>query len=235
MKSTKVLKDHKQHGKRFIPPLLQLGNAKETSYVQVIIPEIIWMAFLHKQFGLQLGTHLALQLVTVTSNISSTTKCFSFISSFELLTAEQKEKILAELQRLNMLDQLRNGLTNFMLMYPECPLSFLFDDQKGEINLPAIKETLSGLYDITGRPATFMMANVIYFLGAMGRLAIVKDTALSKLPELVGYPNTALSKMIASGVRASMFAFMHDPFLNESGNWNKYFWNRGIELEPCKI
>lgn len=235
MKNTKVLKDHKQQGKRFIPPLLRLGNAKETSYVQVIIPEIMWMALLHKKFGLQLGTHLALQLVTVTSNTSSSTKCFSFISSFELLTDVEKEKILTQLQSLNMLDQLRDGLRNFMLTYPECPLLFLFDDLKGEMNLASIKETLSELYDITGRPATFMMANVIYFLGAMGRLAIVKDTALSKLPELVDYPNTALSKMIASGVRASLFAFMHDPFLNASGNWNRYFWNRGIELEPCKI
>lgn len=148
MKNSKILKDHKQQGKRFIPPLLRLGNAKETSYVQVIIPEIMWMAFLHEKFGLQLGTHLALQLVTVTSNTSSSTKCFSFISSFELLTAVEKETILTELQRLNMMDQLRDGLRNFMLIYPECPLSFLFDDLKGEIDLPTIKETLSELYDI---------------------------------------------------------------------------------------
>lgn len=235
MKNKKVLNDHKQRGKRFIPPLLQLGNAKETSYVQIIIPEIIWMALLHKKFGLQLGTHLALQLVTVISNISPSKRCFSFISSFELLTAEEKEKILAELQHVNMLNQLRDGLNDFVLVYPECPMSFLFGDPKGEINLTLIKQTLAELYDITGRPATFMMGNVIYFLGAMGRLAIVKDTVLVKLPELVEYPNTALSKMIASGVRASMFAFMHEPFLNERGNWNKYFWNRGIELEPCKI
>ncbi len=234
---SKVLGDHKKEGKKLIPPLMGLGNLRETSYTQIIIPEIIWIAILNKKYGIQRGAELGLELVRSVSEINSSKYFFAFISSYELLTEQDQERIIEELKRKNVLELIQKPLANFLALYPQCPISFLADSsfKKSENALAEIKDVLIDLYDQVGRSATFMMGDVIYFLGALGRLRLVDGSVMQKLPELKDYPNTQISKMIASGIRASMYAFMNDQFYNSKGNWNKYFWNRGIELEPCVI
>lgn len=233
----KVLGDHKQEGKRLVPPLMKLGNLRETSYTQIIIPELIWIAILNKKYGISRGAELGLDLVRAVSEINSSKYFFAFISSYDLLTDQDQKRIIEELERKNVLELIRKALETFIAIYPKCPLSFLSDTsfKKTENDLIDIKEVLIDLYDQTGRAATFMMGDAIYFLGALGRLTLVKGSIMQKLPELKDYPNTQISKMIASAIRSFMYAFMNDQFFNSKSSWNKYFWNRGIELEPCLI
>lgn len=228
-----LFEDHKRKKKKLFPPLMELGNLKEVSYISQIIPETIWIALLIKKHGLQQGTQLSLDLVKTTSEMSDTKSIVSFISSFELLTADEKAVIKKNLLEANVLHKIQDALKNFISIYPFCPLNFLFDVVEEGYDLEEIKDVLEKLFDIKSSEATFMLGSVIYHFGAMGRLHIVKDTALSKLPDLKDYPNTALSQMIASGVRATMYTLMNDTFYNSAGKWHKMFWTRGIELEPC--
>jgi hypothetical protein len=230
-----ILSDHKRKKKRLVPPLMEIGNLQEVSYISKIVPETIWMAILVQKHGLQLGTQLGLDLVKAASDVNSQVPIFSFISSFELLSSEEKMTIRKKLASDGVLIKLQNALTNFVAIYPDCPLAFLFDSIEQNYNLEEMKDLLVNLFDIKSSEATFMLGSVLYHMGALGRLRIVKDSALTKLPELKDYPKTPVSQMIASMVRASMYAMMNDTFHNSKGEWNKLFWAKGIELEPCKI
>ena len=153
------------------------------------------------------------------------------------MSEKDQKQILTELEKNECFLPIKNVLRDLIEVYPECPLAFLITDPiQGVFELKWIKELLIDLYDKTGRTATFMMGNVIYFLGALGRLHLVgEDSMLARLPELKDYPETQVSRAIASAVRAAMNAFMHAPFHNANGKWINYFWKRGIELEPCLI
>ncbi|MEM1405639.1 MAG: hypothetical protein AAGG59_02605 [Bacteroidota bacterium] len=236
MKSPKrVLENHTRLGKKLLPPLMNL-NLKEISYVQYVIPELIWIAILNKKYGLKKGTELGLELVRLTSTLSLLNNNFSYISSYELLNNSVRKRILTELNHRGVLGPIQDGLFDFVSIYPECPLSFLVDSStNSKDKLQGLKEILLDLYDKKGATATFMMGNVLYFMGVMGKLRLVKGSPMDNLPELQNYPETLDSRIIASGVRATIFAMIGKNFISASGNWNKYFWKRGIELEPCQI
>ena len=63
VRKREVLGDHKRIGKRFIPPFLyQLGSLSEISWVNEIMPEILWIGLLIEHFGYQRGVELGLHL-----------------------------------------------------------------------------------------------------------------------------------------------------------------------------
>ena len=42
-KKKKILEGHKRIGKRFIPPMMQLPMMRSTSYVNDMLPELVWI------------------------------------------------------------------------------------------------------------------------------------------------------------------------------------------------
>lgn len=236
-KQQKVLVDHKTQGKRLVPPLLTLGNLKETSYIDFVVPEIIWIAILIEKYGIQRGTEIGLEIVKAASKVAiNSSFLFSFISSYETLKPSEKQEIVESLESSNVLVLIQGGLENFISVYPECPLNFLFNEPTQEnFHIQEIKNTLITLYDKVGITSTFSMGNVIYYMGVLGRLNVVKGSSIAQLPRLIEYPNTQLSKLIASSIRATIYTLIQQPFYNKINKWNKYFWNRGHELEPSKI
>ncbi|MBK8982398.1 MAG: hypothetical protein IPM38_08810 [Ignavibacteria bacterium] len=61
-KQKKVLDDHKQIGKKFIPPLLQLGNFQDVDWQTIMIPELIWIGLINEMYGIKKGADLSLAL-----------------------------------------------------------------------------------------------------------------------------------------------------------------------------
>ncbi|MFT6867725.1 MAG: hypothetical protein ACJA08_002569 [Cyclobacteriaceae bacterium] len=237
MNQRKILSDHKKKGKKIIPPLMTLPNFKENSYVDLIIPEIIWMAILNENLGIQRGTELSVDLVKSASSNSSGSFHFSFISSYELLNQDEKNRIIEDLKDHGSLDLLRSTLTNFLSIYPNCPLNFLLENKNPSQNFSTqdVKGVLQLLYDKMGRTSTFAMGNVIYHMFCLEKLVVVDKSAMSELPKLVDYPKTEISKLIASSIRASIHAIFNETFHHSKNHWNSYFWNRGHELEPLTI
>ena len=54
-----VLEGHKKVGSKFIPPMMQLPNWTEISYINQILPEIIWMGLINDEFGYRDGIDLS--------------------------------------------------------------------------------------------------------------------------------------------------------------------------------
>jgi hypothetical protein len=77
-----VLEDHRREGKKFIPPMKHMMNFTEVHYVERILPEIAWIAFLIEDLGAQQGIHVASTLIRspwphpFTKNCGLVLECF---------------------------------------------------------------------------------------------------------------------------------------------------------------
>jgi hypothetical protein len=57
--SRRVLDDHKQVGKKFLPPFIaHLGSLNEVSWVDDLLPELLWLGMLNDRHGLRAGVSL---------------------------------------------------------------------------------------------------------------------------------------------------------------------------------
>jgi hypothetical protein len=240
--SKKILEDHKKEGKRLKPPLTTIGNFVDLSWVDYIIPDVIWITLLKDKFGDKLGTELVNEFIVIsTKHESSKFRNYALISSFEILPSENKIEIFNDLNRKGIVSPLLAGLSDFLDMYPKCPLNFIrpndYSTKVIDVKfLLRYKEILWDLIDKRSKKSTFTIANVVYSMFVLDRLKIVKDSPMTQFPKIQEYPDTEISRIIASSLRASINAFYNvEMFYKDNSTWAKEFWNRGIEIEACKL
>lgn len=237
----KVLLDHKKVGKRFIPPLLQVGPFSYTKWVDCVLPELLWLGVLNHCLGLAKGASSALSLAqaAVKTCKSSPKKIwFAPTSSYSNLTEEQKNILLSSLKSGKELESLKEAFVYFGVFYPDFPLNFIYEGNLPKLedqnkHLRIFKDILSPLFYRAETEATFMQANAIYIALGTDMLKISKGLSLANFPAIEEYPNTDESRLIASGVRAMTNGFFGQLFPDMHTKWSKYFWNRGLELEGC--
>jgi hypothetical protein len=233
---SKILSDHTKKGKVLTPPLIALGTFRDSDYIENTIPEIIWITLINLKLGLKFGTELGLKFVNTVRTINNSEDIPFYISWYSKLTDKIINAIKLELQRQNLYEIINTSLSPLLNMYPHCPLSKIFDAKElTDSDIQVIKSTLRKLYDKRSIEATFTLGNVFYYLGANGKLHIVKNSGLAELPKLIDYPNTEISKMIASSLRASSNVVISKSFIDIDDKWIMYFWNRGLQIEPCMI
>lgn len=232
----KILTDHKKVGTKLVPPLLSVMGESDYSYVEKGIPQIIWIALLNKKFGLKTGTSISLEFVQIIDSLKLKKDVPYNISWFSDTKNEDISKIKDDLKLAKVFDKIRDGLGPLLNVYPKCPLSKIFGFQNySDDDISIIKETLIELYDKYSRESTFALANTVYYMGMCKKLHIVKNSHLENLENLIHYPKTEESKIIASMIRATTNMLLSDITIKDNKEWVHYFWNRGLELEPCAI
>jgi hypothetical protein len=232
----KILTDHKKVGAKLVPPLLSVMGESDYSYVEKGIPQIIWIALLNKKFGLKTGTSISWEFVEIIDSLKLKKDVPYNISWFSDLKKEDISKIKDDLKLSKVFDKIRDGLSPLLNVYPKCPLNKIFGFQNhSDDDILIIKETLIELYDKYSRESTFALANTVYYMGMCKKLHIVKNSHLENLENLIHYPKTEESKIIASMIRATTNILLSDITIENSKEWVHYFWNRGLELEPCAI
>lgn len=231
-----ILKDHKKKGKVLTPPLLTVGKFQFSNYIENTVPELIWITLLNDKYGIQFGTKLGLQFVKIIRDVMDTEEIPFYISYFSKIDQDIILKATVEMKKQGVYEVINKAISPLLNLYPLCPLNRLFLSKKhSSSDIDSIKSTLIQLYDKRSKEATFTLGNVMYFMAAHGKLQIVKGSVLSELPKLVDYPDTEISKLIASGIRASSNVFMNKPLVESDEKWINHFWNTGMQLEPCKI
>jgi hypothetical protein len=240
-KPKKILNDHKRIGKRFVPPLIhKLGPLRETPWIDVTMPELIWIACLIYSEGVFHGTDLALALSKGAHEIrSDSPRLFAGVSSFKKLSAEEKERLAKQLTTQEKLSQIQRALSEFQFLYPDSPFEFCFPDgvtppEDVDKSLCRFKEILTSLFDKTSKEAVMVQGAAVYFGFANGKLTTSPDTSLADFPQLEYYPDTEKSRLVASAVRAALPLLLLDPEKEYQTDWAKYFWNRGLQLEKCE-
>ena len=136
-----VLSDHKRIGKKFIPPIIdKLGSTfKETSWVKLSIPELIWVALLNYRCGYKEGADLSLSLAKAAKEATGKIEWYAPLSSFSALTNKQKNKIVEILyQRLDYV--------TFLLGFAKSPRIARQMVSHGHITVNGRKMTISSYH-----------------------------------------------------------------------------------------
>ena len=237
-----VLSDHKRVGKRFIPPFIhRLGGLQEVKWIDIPLPELLWLALLNHRHGLMRGAELAVEAARAAAAAVGPAEkkvWFGPISVYAKLSRKQQRAVVTTLKSGGHLDDLKIALGVLVALYPECPLAFLFEGElpQGERldHLSQLKVILEGLFDKTTKAATLTQANAMYIAFATDMLVVSRETSLANFPAVADYPHTEEAKRVGASVRASIIAFFGMSYDNSS-SWPRYFWNRGLEIDQCLV
>ena len=121
----RILNNHKKVGKTLIPPMRQyLGEQGMVSWVDQILPELIWLAVIIQKLGVKRGVEIGAKIAKLANGLLSD-EYFAFISSFDLLSSDQKKNLVQMLKDDSCFDEVCESLSPLLQLYPEC-LSFDF-------------------------------------------------------------------------------------------------------------
>jgi len=234
-----VLADHKKDGKKLIPPYVAaFGQPSHVSWIDTIIPEVIWIALLHEKFGQKEGIALALELAQAADKITQANgkTFFAAASDYGSLDAEQKSSLVRVLADSKRLILFRQALLPLLQFYPSCPLNFLASSEivpEPSEALQCLKSVLSNLFDKERQSTVFVQATVVYLAFVLDRLKVREGLTLASFPEVENYPATEMSKRVAASVRSTILTFFGSAKDDASSSWPAEFWNRGMEIETC--
>ena len=86
---SRIFRDHKKIGKTLVPPMRQyLGEQSTVSWVDQILPELIWLAIIIESLGVERGVEVGANIAK-SANTIIPEEYFAFASSFDLLNKEQ--------------------------------------------------------------------------------------------------------------------------------------------------
>lgn len=240
----KILNEYKRDKKKFIAPMNYMLQDRgwQVHYVEVnhryeVIPEIIWLAILNEKFGINETSEVLTELIKIANELNKDSKTFitGFASSW-INIKNEKSQLHTALDKKGISSFLSEGLSGFLHLFPESPLSVIIKRKEtyiiGEIDL--LKKMIKYLSDYESKETIFAMAHVIYTAVLINKYQFSKQVDISPR-KLVDYPNTFDSLRIAATLRASLRMFYGNTLKDSEFKTNKYFWQRCLELEPCKI
>jgi len=233
---SEILKGYKKVGQHFIPPLKQLTGNREASYVNDMLPELIWIGLINDNIGYIQGARLLEEIVKLIDELKEEDQHgnFAYISMFNSLSDDQKSELIKRLDNLKCLDEIRNYLAPLILLYDKCPLKFFGPPSityKEDELIESIKSCVGAHIDKWDTPGIVLNGAVMLTRLVTNKLYFSKSIKLPDLNSVINEPESDEAKHAAAFMRASAlgeFGMMEiDPA------WAKYFWNRGMELNPC--
>jgi hypothetical protein len=224
-----VLADHKRVGKRFIPPMAQLGLS-DVKWVESLAPEFLWIALLHEHLGFARGAEVARLVAESVKATDPSIGWCAAMSSFTQLTENARPSFLSAIEQHGIAEELAVALGALHVHYPSHPLAFaLRDGATGELS--SLKRVVASLLQSRADvEAMRTQASAVYVAFTGGWLKLRAESALADFPEVERYPTTDKSQLVASSVRAALNGLT---IQMPRSDWPRYFWNRGLELEPC--
>lgn len=237
-KKKKVLEGHKKVGSKFVPPMMQIPNWKEISYINQILPEIVWMGLINDLFGYREGIELCSNFATKAYELKETDSHvnLAIASNFNRLTAENKQALVTELEKASELSKYRNALSPLIALYDDFPLAFIGKAEDGPDKsdlVERMKKCIERHIDKYDTPALIIQANVVYIRSSTGGLHIASHIEMPDLNALMKSPDSEEAQRAGSFVRTTAmqeFMPMGEPRI---GDWSKSFWNQGYKIDKC--
>lgn len=236
-----VLADHKKKGSRFVPPMLHMLPApmKYTSWRTAELPEVVWISLLHRRHG----DHRAVELITALGrsvrkhSAKPFSRIFGAVTHYASIADLEWSAVRTDLGKNGDLLLIQEALRPLLALYPECPLRGLYfnpptEPEDGDLFLMA--RTVGELFDQQLRSTVMAQASFTWLAFDADVLKVAAGLVLAEFPKVEDYPETELSKRIASSIRAGMHGFFNPPHYTEKpAAWVDYFWNRGVDISPC--
>lgn len=236
-----ILGDHTRAGKKLVPPFVQLlPPLHEISWRRQQLPEVLWIALVHRRFG----DKRAVDLLTAVARSArkhaphAASRIFGTATAYGQLSPDGAAQVREDLEESHVYQNLQEALRPLIVLYPECPLRILFEDGHQEVNdadLQVLSSTTGLLLDRLTREATMAQATLTWFAFDSGVLKVAPDLTLAEFPRIEEYPDTEFSRKLAASIRASLIMFFIQPHHPPAPTWPAYFWNRGLAISPCRF
>ena len=236
-KSGKVLGSYQKVGTKFVPPLVRAFKMDYISWSSQTMPELVWWDVLADKVSHRFAAKVAEEIAKFFRGKDSRDHWWAFISDYSHLSDDHAGELRAHLSQAGVLPQLTESLTDFLNLYPGCPVSKLVDSRPTGIvdaaYLLRFENRMSQLEDKRSRNGVLIQAQAIYLGFVLGRLHVERSLALADFPEVEHYPRTEKSLGIGASICAAvnMLAGTMLPKYQDD-TWVQYFWKRGLELHP---
>jgi hypothetical protein len=237
-KKKKILEGYKKVGKKFIPPVMQWPGFREISWVNEIIPELIWIAVLQHKIGYRTANEAMADLHKTYIDFCDTKHLHSFFSSYDAMSKNAKESFKEKYKQSEYYNEVFLGLKDLQHYYPNHPLQFLFEGLEisdTEVNIEVIKESIKGILERRTEAGTMVQAAVLFNSMVTGKFNAPKGSIFCEFEEIDNYPDTDKSLQLASSIRAMINAFMNIEFRKTDCEWVNTFWQKSFIIEPPTI
>jgi hypothetical protein len=238
-KKRKLLEGHKKVGSRFIPPMKQIPNMKSTSFVNQMLPELIWIGLVNDNIGYVKGARFVEKIFIAANEIAAgeTKENFAYASSYGMLDDSNKLALIDKLAPLGILDDLKNYLAPLVLLYyDEFPMRFIGPPStviSNEQLVRRISLCVEKHLDKYETPGIVLNGSVFLYRLVTKTISFSADMKLPNFNAVIDAPESDEAKRAAGFMRAN--AIGEFGTLGISDRWARYFWNRGYELSPCTL
>ncbi|RKY78187.1 hypothetical protein DRQ00_05660 [candidate division KSB1 bacterium] len=237
-KRWKLLDGHKKVGKRFVPPMMQLPMNTSVSYVNDMLPELVWIGLLNEKIGYVRAARVLEKIFLMVEDVKDTEQHgnFALISTFNLLNDDQKISLREKLNEEGLLELLQDTLAPLTLLYENCPLSFLGPPSSvyTEEELVAIlKKCVGRVINKYDTPGVLLNGAMLLSRLVTKTIKFLSDINLPDFNAVINSPGSDEAKHAAGFMRA--YALGEFGTLKVDTSWARHFWNQSFELSPCEF
>ncbi len=237
-KKKKILDGHKKVGSKFIPPMNQLEMMKSYSYIDQMLPELIWIGLINDNLGFIKGARFIEKIFLAMDELKKDDhkNNYVFASAYKLLDEDNKNIVIQKLKTIDVLEDLQNFIAPLTLLYDEFPMMFigppsviLSQDQL----IKKISVCVEKHYDKYETPGIVLNGSILLSRLVTKKIHFPSDMKLPDFNAVIDNPDSKEASRAASFMRANAMAEFG--MLGIDNSWAKYFWNRGFELSPCDL
>lgn len=235
-----VLDDHQRMGKKFIPPIAQLKNFNPVSYINQLLPEILWIGLINDEVGYREGIRLCQTLAVTAHKIHNPKKHINFAlcSTYMKLSETERTELFKQLAEGESLEQLKYCIAPLTILNEGFPLAFLglpADSIDRAILLKKLKRSVQRHIVKYETPALAIQAAVVYIRGITGGLHLPAQMTPPDLDSIVTAPESENAKRAGAFVRS--FVLMEISLAGEEHTdaWARSFWNQGLVVDDCEF
>jgi hypothetical protein len=233
-----VLGDHRRVKSKLVTPFNDaFSPMREVSWINTMIPELLWIALVQRAWGPRRGVEIitAFTRDVRASDVTRDRTIWAAAGKFLSLPSGVLAGIVAGRPYR---DDLCASLAPLHVHYPGHPMRELVPAVTGptcSTDLALIKELVAELFDRASTSATMVQATATWLAFDAERLKVSAGLALADFPRIEDYPKTDQSQRIATSIRATLNQMFGESHMMASGTgWPIAFWNRGLELEACE-
>lgn len=236
-KGNRVLSSYQKVRGKFVPPMLQAFQFDHVSWSSYTMPELIWWDVIADRVSHRFAAKVAEEIGKYFKGKDDRDHWWAFISDYNHLSEDRATRLREHLSQRNLLPQLTESLTDFLNLYPSCPISKLLDWRPSGIvdvaYLLRFEDRVRELEDKRSRNGVLIQAQAVYLGFVLGRLHVKRGLALADFPEVEHYPKTEKSLAVGASICASvnMLAGTMLPKYSEDA-WVQFFWRRSLDLRP---
>ena len=223
----------------------QIASMQEVSFVDELLPSLVWMAALYLRCGGRRATKVITEFVKDSEAVfgDKRPQPLHEIGNFSLLSKEQKIDIYNAVRDKEYFETLLENLEHQHHILQDYPLSFLFDGHiygvdKAEA-VEMLSEDVKTLLDRYSSIATKVQVTAVYTTLETGRLKISNKIDLPDFNTVFTKPESDEANRAAAFARANMngsigiFRQDNDELNITAHSWAKDFWAQTFKLSGC--